>query len=63
MSVRPPSDLHLELLAALREAARIGIADAEAGHFHSFASPTELRRHLDSLAQEAIRGRGGERAK
>lgn len=50
-------------LKALRDAARVGIADAEAGRFRSFASSTELKRHLDSLAQEAIRGKGRERAK
>lgn len=50
-------------LKALREAARIGIADADAGRFRSFESPTELKRHLDSLAQEAISGKGRGRAR
>lgn len=50
-------------LKALREAARIGIADAEAGRFHSFDSSTELQRHLDSLAQEAVRGNRRERTR
>lgn len=63
MRIRPPSDLHLERLEALREAARIAIADVEAGRFRSFNSPTELKRHLDFLAQEAIGGRGRDQAR
>lgn len=41
-------------LAALREAARIGIADVEAGRFRDFATPDALDRHLATLADEAI---------
>jgi len=39
-------------LNALREAARLGIADMEAGCFVEFASPTELRQHLQALFDE-----------
>lgn len=41
-------------LKALREAARVGIADADAGRFRSFGSPAELKRHLVSVAEQAI---------
>ncbi|MBI4753872.1 MAG: type II toxin-antitoxin system ParD family antitoxin [Betaproteobacteria bacterium] len=41
-------------LAALREAARIGIADIEAGRFRAFDAPDALDRHLSTLADEAI---------
>ncbi|MBK9428328.1 MAG: type II toxin-antitoxin system ParD family antitoxin [Gammaproteobacteria bacterium] len=41
-------------LKALREAARVGIADADAGRFHDFASADDLGRHLSSLAEETI---------
>jgi antitoxin ParD1/3/4 len=51
-------------LKALREAARIGIADIEAGRFRSFQSRAALRRHLASVVDKAIAGRGsGTRAK
>jgi antitoxin ParD1/3/4 len=43
-------------LAALRDAARIGIADMDAGRFHSFESASTLRRRLASLADTAISG-------
>ncbi|HEX4077971.1 MAG TPA: type II toxin-antitoxin system ParD family antitoxin [Rhizomicrobium sp.] len=46
-------------IRALREAARIGIADIEEGRFRTFDSPSALRRHLASLADQATeRGRG-----
>ena len=50
-------------LKALREAARVGIADIEAGRFSEFDSPAELRRFLGKLADEVLppkrqRGRG-----
>lgn len=45
-------------LKALREAARIGIADIDAGRFRSFASPAALNRHLASLADRTIAGKG-----
>lgn len=41
-------------LAALQEAARIGIADIEAGRFQSFNTPDALGQHLVGLATEAI---------
>ena len=43
-------------ILALREAARIGIADIEKGRFRSFDSPPALRRHMESLAARAKRG-------
>jgi antitoxin ParD1/3/4 len=45
-------------LKALREAARIGIADIESGRFREFDSPAALRRHLDSVAEETLRRKG-----
>ena len=39
-------------LAALREAARVGIADIETGAFRSFDSADVLGRHLDALTAE-----------
>jgi antitoxin ParD1/3/4 len=44
----------LARLGALQEAARIGIADIEAGRFRAFAAPDLLDRHLSTLADEAI---------
>ena len=41
-------------LTALREAARIGIADIEAERFQSFDSVDSLRRHLAGVASQAI---------
>jgi antitoxin ParD1/3/4 len=45
-------------LKALREAARIGVADIEAGRFRRFESRAALGRHLATLANKAIAGRG-----
>jgi antitoxin ParD1/3/4 len=46
-------------LKALREAARIGIADVESGRVRDFTSNRELRAHLDSLTQRTLaRSRG-----
>jgi antitoxin ParD1/3/4 len=45
-------------LKALREAARVGIADIDGGRFLSFASPVALKRHLASIADRAIGGKG-----
>jgi antitoxin ParD1/3/4 len=39
---------------ALRDAIRIGIADADAGRVRTFRSPSALERHLASLADETI---------
>lgn len=41
-------------LAALREAARVGIADIDAGAFRSFDSADELGRHLATLAAATV---------
>jgi antitoxin ParD1/3/4 len=43
-------------LAALQDAARIGIADIEAGRFRAFDAPDVLDRHLSTLAGEVIGG-------
>jgi len=45
-------------LKALREAARIGIADIDAGRFRRFASPAGLKRHLASIAEATIGQKG-----
>jgi antitoxin ParD1/3/4 len=45
-------------LKALREAARIGVADIEAGRFRSFESRAALGRHLATLTNKAIAARG-----
>lgn len=47
-------------LLALRDAARIGVADIEAGPYRSFESPAALSGHLAAIADEAITGRGTE---
>ena len=41
-------------LAALRNAAKAGIADIEAGHFCSFSSADMLAQHLATLTSEEI---------
>ena len=43
-------------LTALREAARIGVADIEAGRFEAFDSPDALRRHLATVAGRVVAG-------
>ncbi|HMN47287.1 MAG TPA: type II toxin-antitoxin system ParD family antitoxin [Povalibacter sp.] len=40
-------------LKALRDAARVGTDDIDAGRFSEFSSMSDLRRHLDSLAARA----------
>jgi antitoxin ParD1/3/4 len=51
-------------LAALRDAARIGFADIDAGRFRSFESPAALKRHLAAIANVAIAGKtSGTRSK
>ena len=51
-------------LNALRDAARIGVADIDAGRFRSFKSPAALNRHLTAIADEAIAGKAsGTRSK
>jgi antitoxin ParD1/3/4 len=41
-------------LKNLREAARLGIADVEAGRARDFPSTAELRTHLDSLVERTV---------
>ena len=41
-------------LEALRDAARVGVADIGAERFLSFDSPAALNRHLASIAHQAI---------
>jgi antitoxin ParD1/3/4 len=41
-------------LKALREAARVGVEDFEAGRFRRFQSSKALARHLNSMAEKAI---------
>jgi antitoxin ParD1/3/4 len=41
-------------IKALRDAARIGIADIDAGRYHTFDSPAELNRHLGNLRGHAL---------
>ena len=43
-------------LEALRAAARIGIADIDAGRFRSFDSRASFKRYLAARADEAIAG-------
>jgi len=43
-------------LKALREAARVGIDDIEAGRFRSFQSPTALNRYLALMVDKTIAG-------
>jgi antitoxin ParD1/3/4 len=41
-------------IAALRDAARIGLSDVEAGQVRSFDTPQALGRHLADLAESAL---------
>jgi antitoxin ParD1/3/4 len=41
-------------LKALREAARIGIADIEAGRYRTFDSPADLNRHLETVRDRVL---------
>lgn len=50
-------------LHALREAARVGMGDIDAGRYRSFASPATLSRHLTEIAAKAIGGKPATRAK
>lgn len=50
-------------LHALREAARVGQADIDAGRFSSFESPAALGRHLRGIADNAIAGKPATRRK
>ena len=44
-------------LKALREAARVGVADIDAREFRTFESPLDLKQHLSSIAERAIGGK------
>ena len=44
-------------LEALRDAAKAGVADIDAGRFRGFASAAALGRHLTRLAEAAITGK------
>jgi antitoxin ParD1/3/4 len=48
-------------LRALREAARVGIDDIDAGRFRSFESPAALKRHLVSVVGKTNAGKGSGR--
>jgi antitoxin ParD1/3/4 len=50
-------------LLALRDAARVGMADIDAGRFRSFESSAALGRHLTAIADKAIRRRPATRSK
>ena len=41
-------------LKALRESARLGIADVKAGRFHNFESEADLGDHLEALLEEEL---------
>lgn len=41
-------------LKALREAVKLGIADADEGRYVAFESPDALRRHLKTVADKSI---------
>lgn len=43
-------------LQVLRDAARVGIADVEAGRFRTFESPSQISRHLAAVAGKVITG-------
>ena len=43
-------------LKALRDAARIGIADVEAGRVRTFERPSQVSRHLAAVVGEVIAG-------
>ena len=44
-------------LKALRNAARVGIADIESGRFRTLESAANLKRHLAAVADAAIEGK------
>jgi antitoxin ParD1/3/4 len=41
-------------IKALRDAARTGITDIDAGRYRTFDSPAELSRHLNTLCDDAL---------
>ena len=46
-------------IKAFRDAARIGIADIDAGRYRTFESPAELNRHLGTLRRNALSRKSG----
>jgi len=50
-------------LQELREAARVGMADIDAGRFRSFETPAALSRRLAAIADKAIGGKPARRPK
>jgi antitoxin ParD1/3/4 len=46
-------------IKALRDAARVGIADIEAGRYRTFHSPSDLDHHLGSLRDIALSPKHG----
>lgn len=44
-------------IGALRDAARVGIDDIDAGRFRTFATPQALGRHLASVVDDAVQDR------
>ena len=48
-------------LKALREAARVGIADVEAGRFRTFESAASLERHLATITDAAVASTAADR--
>lgn len=50
-------------IKALREAARIGITDIDAGQYRSFNSPSALKRHLAQIAERALPRKPNARSK
>ncbi len=44
-------------IEALRDAARVGIADVQAGRFRTFETPDALEQHLASVVDEAVSDR------
>jgi antitoxin ParD1/3/4 len=43
-------------IKALRDAARVGIADIDAGRYRTFDSPAEMAKHLTEETDKAIAG-------
>jgi len=50
-------------LHALRQAARVGIADIDAGRFRRFESPAALSGHFTAIADKGIGGKPAKRSK
>jgi antitoxin ParD1/3/4 len=46
-------------IKAFRDAARMGIADIDAGRYRTFESPADLNRHLGTLRDNALSRKSG----